>query len=187
MPTHVPYGLRGFPSRFGRPWDAVTCPDEVDGDIWIWSTSRDLNLSSTKLPRPWSPWETSPSRKNPHGRTGNHTRDLMISSQKLWLLDHRLVNEKENWSILTDKEIYTTVNKPTITETIRLQRLRWFGHVQGMKENRISKRVLYMILESTRPRGRPRNRWQEKVFDREEWKKVLRTARNRCTLNMLME
>jgi hypothetical protein len=42
-----------------------------------------LNLSSTELPRPWSPWESSPLRKNPHGRTGNRTRDLMISSQKL--------------------------------------------------------------------------------------------------------
>jgi hypothetical protein len=40
-----------------------------------------LNVSYTKLPRP--PWESSPSRKNPHGRTGNRTRDLMISSQKL--------------------------------------------------------------------------------------------------------
>jgi hypothetical protein len=47
-----------------------------------------LNLSSTKLPRPWSPWESFPSRKNPHGRTGNRTRDLMICSQKLWTLDH---------------------------------------------------------------------------------------------------
>jgi hypothetical protein len=62
--------------------------NEVDGDIWIWSTMRALNLSSTKLPRPCSPWEPSPSRKNPLGRTGNWTRDLMISSQKLWPLDH---------------------------------------------------------------------------------------------------
>jgi len=29
-----------------------------------------------------------PFRKNSHGRTGNRTRDLMISRQKLWLLDH---------------------------------------------------------------------------------------------------
>jgi hypothetical protein len=46
-----------------------------------------LNLSSTNLHRPWSPRESSPSKKNPHVRTKNLTWDLMISSQKLWLLD----------------------------------------------------------------------------------------------------
>jgi hypothetical protein len=44
-------------------------------------------------------------------------------------------NEKENWRILANKEIYATVKKPTITETIRLNRLRWFGHVEKMEEN----------------------------------------------------
>jgi hypothetical protein len=29
--------------------------------------------------------------------------------------------------------------------------------------------------------------WQEKVYDREEWKKLLRTARNRRILHMPME
>jgi hypothetical protein len=51
----------------------------------------------------------------------------------------------------------------TITHTIRLHRLRWFGHVQRMEENRIPERVLSMKLEATRPRGRPRNRWQDEV------------------------
>jgi hypothetical protein len=46
-----------------------------------------LNLSYTKLHRPW---ESSPSRQSPHGRTGNWTWDLMISSQKLWPLDHEV-------------------------------------------------------------------------------------------------
>jgi hypothetical protein len=60
-----------------------------------------------------------------------------------------------------------------------------------------------MKLEVTRQRGRPRNRcqdevsedgnivgrekWQGKVYDREEWKKVLRTARNHRILHMAME
>jgi hypothetical protein len=63
-----------------------------------------------------------------------------------------------------------------------------------MEENRIPKRILYMHFGTTRLRGRPRNRWQdevredgrivggrgwqEKVHNREEWKKLLRTARN---------
>ena len=50
---------------------------------------------------------------------------------------------KENWRILTNEEIYAIVKKPTVTETIRLNRLRWFGHVQRMVENIIPKRVLY--------------------------------------------
>jgi hypothetical protein len=72
-------------------------------------------------------------------------------------------NEKENWRILTNKEIYAILKKPTITETIRLHRLRWFGRVQRMEGNRIPKRLLYMNLETTRLRGRQRNRWQDEV------------------------
>jgi len=60
-----------------------------------------------------------------------------------------------------------------------------------------------MNLETIRLRGRPRNRWQgevredgrivggegwqEKVYTREEWKKLLRTARNRRILRVPME
>jgi hypothetical protein len=53
--------------------------------------------------------------------------------------------------------------KPTITETIRLHRLWWFGHVQRMEENRIPKTVLFINFESIRTRGRPRNIWQDEV------------------------
>ena len=61
------------------------------------------------------------------------------------------------------KKFMQILKKPTITEKIRLHRLRWFGHVQRMEENRIPKRVLYMNLETTRLRGRPRSRWLDEV------------------------
>jgi hypothetical protein len=72
-------------------------------------------------------------------------------------------NGKENWRILDNKEIYEMIKKPTVTETISLNRLRWFGHVHRMEESRICKKVLYMNLETTRLRVRPRNRWQDEV------------------------
>jgi len=72
-------------------------------------------------------------------------------------------NEQENWRILTNKETYARVKKPTIIETIRLNGLRWFGHVQRMEGNRIPRKVLYMNLGTRRLRGRPRNRWQDEV------------------------
>jgi hypothetical protein len=65
--------------------------------------------------------------------------------------------------ILANKEIYAIVKNHTITETIRLHRLCWFGDGQRVEENRIPKRVLYTNLESTRARGRPRYRWQDEV------------------------
>ena len=113
-------------------------------------------------------------------------------------------NEKENWKLLANKEIYASVKKPTIIETVRLSWLHWFGRVHRMEEKRIPKRVLYTNLRTTILRDRPRNRWQdevredgrivvggegwqEKVHNREEWKKLLRTARNRHILHMPME
>jgi hypothetical protein len=60
----------------------------------------------------------------------------------------------------------------------------------------IPKKVLYMSLETTRPR----NRWQDEmredgilvggegwIYNRELWKKLLRMARNCCILHMPME
>jgi hypothetical protein len=112
-------------------------------------------------------------------------------------------SEKEKWRILTNKDIYAIVKNPTITVTIRLHRLCSFGHTKIHTENTIPKTVLYMNLETTRFRGKPRNRWQDEVredgriaggeerqetlYNREEWKKLLRMARNPHILHMSME
>ena len=36
-----------------------------------------------------------PFKENSHGRAGNRTRDLMISSQRLWTLDHEAGHNKK--------------------------------------------------------------------------------------------
>jgi hypothetical protein len=51
--------------------------------------------------------------------------------------------------------------------TLRLNRLRWFGHVDRIEENKIPKNILYMHLETKRLRGRPRNRWKDEVREDE--------------------
>ena len=43
--------------------------------------------------------------------------------------------KKEKWKILTNKEIYASVKIPIILDTIRLNRLHWFGHVLRMEKN----------------------------------------------------
>ena len=119
------------------------------------------------------------------------------------ILDPVYDNEKENWRVLTNKEIYASVKKFYYNKD---NKVKWITLVWGRTENgknRIPKRVLYMNLGRTRLRGRPRNRWQDevreggrivageewqvKVHNREEWKKLLRTKRNRCILHMPTE
>ena len=51
-----------------------------------------------------------------------------------WIIPSICLNEKENWNILTNTEIYAMVKKPTITETVKLNRLRWFGRVPRMEK-----------------------------------------------------
>jgi len=97
--------------------------------------------------------------------TKRDRKQLNVFERKVYrkILDPVYDNEKENWRLLTNKEFYASVKKPTIIETIRLNRLHWFRHVQRMEENGIPKRVLYMNLGTTKLTGRPRKRWQDGV------------------------
>jgi hypothetical protein len=65
----------------------------------------------------------------------------MYTTKSLINLTILLTTMKKISRILTNQEIYIILKKLTITETIRLHRLSWFGHVQRMVENRIFKRV----------------------------------------------
>jgi uncharacterized membrane protein len=58
--------------------------------------------------------------------TKRDRKQLNIFESKVYrrILGSVYDNEKENWRILNNKEIYASVKKPTITETIRLNRLR---------------------------------------------------------------
>jgi hypothetical protein len=81
--------------------------------------------------------------------------------------------------------------------------LHWFGHVHRIEENGISKKVLYVNFETTSLRGRSRNicqdelredgrlvygkGWKERLCNREEWKRLLRTARKYLNLHIPVE
>jgi len=107
MPPHVLMDFVVFPPGHGRcvtdfwGWDAhearLRCPDDVSGDIGGCSARRALK---SKFYWPTQTMVTAgilPFRENSHGRTGNRTRDLMISSQRLWPLDHEAGHTRKCW------------------------------------------------------------------------------------------
>ena len=90
--------FRGFPPGCGDSvadfwgWDVhetrLRCPDDVSGDMQedeIPGGALSLNLLTTQT---MVTAGIFPFKENSHGRAGNRTRDLMISSQRLWPLDH---------------------------------------------------------------------------------------------------
>jgi hypothetical protein len=53
------------------------------------------------------------------------------------------------------KEIMGVKGKPGIIDVIEKKRLKWYGHVKSMPEERIPKLIMEWIPEERRKRGRP--------------------------------
>jgi len=49
-----------------------------------------------------------------------------------------------------------------IAKWIKGQRISWLGHLEGMEENRMPKKIFTQDLEGTRRRGRPRKNGKRK-------------------------
>jgi len=126
MPPFVHVDSIVLPPGHGRNvtdfwvWDAheaqLRCPDDVSGDIGGCSARRALK------PKFYQPTQTMvttgilPFRENSHGRAGNRTRDLMISSQRLWPLDHKAGHSGMlcNYTTISNYAIwYTYIPIPT--------------------------------------------------------------------------
>ena len=50
-----------------------------------------------------------------------------------------------------------------IVKWIKGQRISWLGHLEGMEEDRMPKKIFTQEPEGTRRRGRRRKRWKEEV------------------------
>jgi len=98
MPPHVLVDFVVLPPGHGRSvtdfwgWDAreaqLRCRDDVSGNIRGCSARRVLKSKFYQPTQTTVTAEILPFRENSHGRAGNRTRDLMISIQRFWPLDH---------------------------------------------------------------------------------------------------
>jgi hypothetical protein len=84
------------------------------------------------------------------------------------------------------KEIMGVKGKPDIINIIEKKRLKLYGHVKRMPEERIPTLIMEWIPEERRKRGRPRKTWlegvqaamtarnleQDQLRNREEWRLV---------------
>jgi hypothetical protein len=71
--------------------------------------------------------------------------------------------EDGSWGKLHNDQLYSLYSSPNIVRVIKSWRLRWAGHVARMGEGKGLYRVSVGRPEGTRPLGRPRRRWEDKL------------------------
>jgi hypothetical protein len=59
--------------------------------------------------------------------------------------------------------IVNAESSPSIIRIIKLQRMRWAGHIAQIGEKRNAYRLLVGKPEGKRPLGRPRRRWVDNI------------------------
>jgi hypothetical protein len=66
--------------------------------------------------------------------------------------------------------IYRTniIRHENIVRHIKSKRLSWLGHVERMPDGRVAKSIYKWKPYATRPKGRPRLRWEDDVRNDEE-------------------
>ena len=75
------------------------------------------------------------------------------------------VNIDNIWRTRNNMEMETLTEGADIVRFIKVQRIKWLGHVQRMYHARPTRKLLDWKPTGTRPIGRPRKRWQEGVME----------------------
>jgi len=74
-------------------------------------------------------------------------------------------NENGEWRIKYSNELYTLYKESDIVTYIKINRLKWTGHVTGMEVQSATRRVLVAVVEGRRHRCRSKLRWEDGVME----------------------
>jgi hypothetical protein len=89
-------------------------------------------------------------------------------------------NENREWRIKYNDELYTLYKESDTVTYIKVNQLRWAGHVIRLDEQSPIRRILVAVVEGRRQRGRSKLRWKDGVVDgarklgEENWRNAAR-------------
>jgi hypothetical protein len=117
-------------------------------------------------------------------------RALGLFERKILRSIFGAVQDKGQWRRRYNFELYKLYDKPDLVKYIKLNRLKWPGHVMRMDNNQITQRMFNTRREGKRGTGRPQLRWVDSVdhdirilgeknwrnlaLNREEWRSFSR-------------
>jgi hypothetical protein len=98
------------------------------------------------------------------------------------------------WRIKTNEELDEMIKRKNIIRFIKSQRLKWLGHVERMPNEREVTRIYKWKPLASRPKGRPKNRWEDdvrtdlqkmkiknwkrSVLDRDSWRTIVERTKS---------
>jgi len=97
--------------------------------------------------------------------------------------------ENQTWWFKNNEELDKLIKHGNIVNHIKAQRLSLYGHIQRMPEVRAAKKIFKWNPLTTRPRVRPKYRWEDNIIqdlgqkwltcvqDRAKWKDVVEKAK----------
>jgi hypothetical protein len=88
---------------------------------------------------------------------------LRVSERKIIRKIYGPIKVGDSWRIRTNKEIKYILQGEDIVTFIKSSRIRWYGHVERMQNQKIPKQIVAATIEGKRKRGRPRKRWKDEV------------------------
>jgi len=74
-------------------------------------------------------------------------------------------NDNGEWRIKYNNAFYTLYIGSDMVPYIKINSLKWAGHVIRMEEQSPRRRVLVAVVEGRRQRGRPKLRWEDGVME----------------------
>ena len=93
------------------------------------------------------------------------------------------------WRLKTNEELDELIKRKNVIRFIKSERLKWLGHVERMPNEREVTRIYKWKPLAPRPKGRPKNRWEDdvrmdlqkmkiknwkrSVLDRDSWRTIV--------------
>ncbi|XP_030765262.1 uncharacterized protein LOC115889414 [Sitophilus oryzae] len=123
-------------------------------------------------------WDKAVSKENKHKIYNSIVKSIISYGSKVWPLKERNLKlleatemnfrrraaGKSKLDRVRSERIQNIMGvKHRISEDIKINQLRWYGHVQRMEGSRIPKKVLNWTPQGRRKRGRPRRNWKEGI------------------------
>ena len=93
------------------------------------------------------------------------------SFQKLLVFERKILRKifgptrgNQLWRIKTNNGLNKLIKHQNIVNYVKTLRLSWFGHVQRKPDFRTANKTFKWTPLTTRPKGRPKQRWEDNVI-----------------------